>query len=165
MPQSCLKLLARRAYLATRPAVHSRDRLRQPLCYQALVFSLLLTWFPHGRLGPLHPRLVSSCRPPTRGGSRSRDCVFRALWAHAVHTSLVNNCPFSHRLFRISDETVEMSVRHVSHQSERGSATPLYISPTAIIFQGEEPSLSLVTPFLRSGMPLITTLCYTKQIH
>ena len=101
-----------------------------------------------GRLGPLHLRLASSCRPPTRGGSRSRDCVFTALGAHAVHTSLVNNCPFSHRLFRISDETAEMSVWHVSHQSECGSATPLYSSPTAIIFKGEKPSLSLVTPFL-----------------
>ena len=163
--RSYLKLLARCAYLATPPAVHSRDRLPLPLCYQAPVFSPLLTWFPCGRLGPLHLRLANSCRPPMRGGSRSPDCVFSALGAHVVHTSSVNNCLFSHRLFRISDETAEMSVWHVSHQSERGSATPLYSSPTAVIFKGEKPSLSLVSPFLRSGMPLITTLFYTKRIH
>ena len=148
LTRSYLKLLARCAYLATPAAVHSRDRLPQPSCYQAPVFSPLLTWFPRGRLGPLHPRLGSSCGSPTRGGSRSRDCVFSALGAHAVHTSLVNNGPFSHSLFRISDETAEMSVWHVSHQSECSSATPLYSSLTAIIFKGEKPSLSLATAFL-----------------
>lgn len=88
-------------------------------------------------------------QPHTKRGSRNRDYVFSALLARAVCVSSVNNRPFSHGLFRFSDETAEMSMRGVSHQLERGSVTPLSSRPTAIIFKGEkQPSLSRYTFFM-----------------
>lgn len=85
-----------------------------------------------------HKRRLPEC------GSQSQDSVFSALWAHAVRISSVNNRPFSHGLFRISDETAEMSMRGVSLQSESSSATLLFFTLTAIIFEEEKNSPCLL---------------------
>lgn len=137
VPRSYLELLARCAYLAAPPAVHSRDGFLRPSCYQTPVLCHPLTQFPHRCLGPLWGlRQLLPWQPHTKSSSKSQDYVFSALRAHAVRISSVNNRPFSHGLFRISDETAEMSMRGGRHQSERGSMTPLFFSLTAIIFKG-----------------------------
>lgn len=81
----------------------------------------------------------SSCEQHSHtqtGSSESQDYVFSALRAQAGRISSVNNRPFSHGLFRISDETAEMSMQGGRHQSESGSMTLLFFSLTAIIFKG-----------------------------
>lgn len=147
MTWSWLKLLARCAYLASPPAVHSRDGFLEASCYQTPILCHPLTQFPHQGLGPLHLRLAAAATTAAthkKGSSESQDYVFSALWAHAVRISSVNNRPFSHGLFRISDETAEMSMRGGRHQSASSSMTSLFFSLTAIIFKGGRKPLCLL---------------------
>lgn len=100
----------------------------------AFVLSNARTLSPTNSVSPQMLRSPSSeacgsCYPHShtqKGSAKSQDYVFSAFWAHAVRISSVNNRPFSHGLFRISDETAEMSMRGGSHQSESGSVTLLF---------------------------------------
>lgn len=81
----------------------------------------------------------ASGAPPRRtqkAGSQRQHFVFCALQARAARTSSVNNCPFSHGLFGISDETAEMPMRGVSLQSESSPVTPSLLQSDCYYLQG-----------------------------
>lgn len=82
-----------------------------------------------------------------------RLCLRYLAGSCSAYISSVNNPAFSHGLFRLSDETAEMSMRSASAQSGSSSLTPalLFFCVTAIIFKGKSPPSLLLYPFYDLG--------------